>query len=103
MNDEQTGVAPDEPGAPAEKRSVSEWAQELGYVAGVRNPGLAGQVLFRGPHAGAAVLHGWDHFAYHNGGPFQCTRNDYEAAIAAALTTNDQGRAVPHPAADCRS
>ncbi len=105
MTEKKSAVAGDTKEAPsvsAEKRPVSEWAAELGYVSTNRNPGLHGQTLFRGAHAGAVSLHAWAEFAYHNAREFECTREVYQAAVAAALSTNDEGRTVPHAPADCR-
>lgn len=51
-------------------------------------------------HRAAAVLHGWLDHAHHAGQPMRMVRDDYLAALAAADTTDERGRAQPHKPAE---
>ncbi len=95
MTDEYEDTTFDAPAAETETKTVDAWAEELGETTPVKNPGMHGKVIYSCAHAGAAVLHGWHQFAYNYAKPFECSRADYESALAAAMTTQD-GKTVPH-------
>lgn len=48
-------------------------------------------------HEVASVLHGWREHEHHAGEPIKLTKEDYLAALAAAMPT--EGNPIPHPAA----
>lgn len=90
----------------AVRKSPKDWAAELGH-----GPGKPGKNVWTGVSAVkgmsrqmgsmayevAAVLHGWREHEHHEGGPIQLTREEFEAALAAALPA--QGDPEPHPPA----
>ena len=69
-----------EQGTP-ETRTPEDWARE---VFPPRPSGAAHSDLWH--HAQARYLHRWSDHAHHAGAPIQLTRQDYLAAIEAALT-----------------
>jgi hypothetical protein len=85
---------PEQPGT----RSVSEWRSLLFA------PSPKGRLhpdLWR--HGAAEALHRWTLHAHHTGAEMQLTRDDYEAALAAASEPDEAGNYEPHDAALARS
>lgn len=82
------------------KKSPGEWAVICGQTQKVRNPALRGQTLYRAAHAAADVVHGWTRYEYHQAKPFQLTRKDYEASLAAAMKHSPKGLPSAHSAAN---
>lgn len=82
----------------AELRAPDEWADALFPVD---RKGRRPSDYWR--HAAAAALHGWGAHAHHEGAAMSLSRDDYEAALAAADKPADaRGNYRPHAGATSR-